>query len=506
MLGPIANGKLKDKDHGVDEEKKINEMLDQTELLEENFFAAHSRTEMVRRSFISPKPMLTSQNNSADSSYYISEEEKKSSPTKVQDQNQTVDLYKGNTFLNHLPVTLTKVSLGIPDPNKASTNMQLIQSINNYKLVTGLIERHLQSPSCVYYQLMGKFTDFYVARYEKLLDEEQQKTLSKQELASGISNAIGDVQQFIRLLYESMNLFYKLDKLKMGEAAKENIFNRDNMLNFVTSLVFNERLYFQIFEILRIKELSTELAFAKKLELCSAKPPEYLGIAPEFCLNERTLEYYFEDVETAFNNLAMEESSPKRKKTGGKSEKGFLLDVIEGGPEASQGINRSSSQYSDTLQGPILPGKELLDRRNSESRIMYAKKLLKDPYITCINVLKKIEKQRSPVHKMKAIVKTAEMINISIQNFYKTFKINKSFKLDADQTLSIFMYIVGKSGVKSLGTHIKTIEKFATNNVLNSISGYYATTLEACVNCIINMDFVDETPGENLLDNLKSFT
>ena len=117
--------------------------------------------------------------------------------------------------------------------------------------------------------------------------------------------------------------------------------------------------------------------------------------------------------------------------------------------------------------------------------------------------MKSIPEKRSPIQKLKTIVKAAEQITVSIEEFYKEINQTNTKKLDGDQTLSIFMYCVAKSDLKHLGPHIKIIEKFSTNNILNSVSGYYATTLEACFACISTMNFSDEMTALDLCRSVK---
>lgn len=66
------------------------------------------------------------------------------------------------------------------------------------------------------------------------------------------------------------------------------------------------------------------------------------------------------------------------------------------------------------------------------------------------------------------------------------------------------MYIVAKSGITKITSHCKVIEKFSTNNVLHSVSGYYATTLEACVTCITSMVLKNESNIDDLKSSVKN--
>ena len=144
-----------------------------------------------------------------------------------------------------------------------------------------------------------------------------------------------------------------------------------------------------------------------------------------------------------------------------------------------------ASDHEEDLQESA---RSLVGRVTRLPTVSRTKKMLSQPYKECISALHALDKMHSPIHKMKVIVRTAELLNLTIEKFYEKFGIERMSKLDADQTIAIFMYIVAKADIKSMITHIKIIEKFTTNNILNSISGYYATTIEACVNCIINLD------------------
>jgi hypothetical protein len=118
------------------------------------------------------------------------------------------------------------------------------------------------------------------------------------------------------------------------------------------------------------------------------------------------------------------------------------------------------------------------------------------PYDSAIKCLKTLSSRRSPIHKLKTVVKTAELITTSIEDFYRELSQTNTKKLDGDQTLSIFMFIVAKSKITNIAAHCKIIEKFSTNNILNSVSGYYATTLEACLACISSMNYTDNNAKE----------
>ena len=83
----------------------------------------------------------------------------------------------------------------------------------------------------------------------------------------------------------------------------------------------------------------------------------------------------------------------------------------------------------------------------------------------------------NPISKMRMILKSSEQVLASIKEYYNNINVTFNNFIDADNILSIFTYITAKSGISNLSAHCNLIERFATNNILNSVSGYYLITL-----------------------------
>ena len=115
----------------------------------------------------------------------------------------------------------------------------------------------------------------------------------------------------------------------------------------------------------------------------------------------------------------------------------------------------------------------MIDRK-SKTLIEFMKN---EPYWKCIKQIKKIERKMNPISKMRMILKASENMLTCIKEFYNKINVPFNNYVDADDVLSIFNYISAKSNITSLHTHCNLIERFATNNILNSVSGYYLTTI-----------------------------
>ncbi|KRX03017.1 hypothetical protein PPERSA_04812 [Pseudocohnilembus persalinus] len=93
------------------------------------------------------------------------------------------------------------------------------------------------------------------------------------------------------------------------------------------------------------------------------------------------------------------------------------------------------------------------------------------------------------------ILRASENIMKIITDYYNFFGAKFNNIVDADDLLSIYNYITLKSNVPNLATHCILIEKFSTNSTLNSLSGFYLTTIQASIDFLIadiNEDFMQK--------------
>eukprot|EP00825_Cyclidium_porcatum_P005544 TRINITY_DN12703_c0_g1_i2.p1 TRINITY_DN12703_c0_g1~~TRINITY_DN12703_c0_g1_i2.p1 ORF type:complete len:543 (-),score=57.57 TRINITY_DN12703_c0_g1_i2:217-1845(-) len=105
------------------------------------------------------------------------------------------------------------------------------------------------------------------------------------------------------------------------------------------------------------------------------------------------------------------------------------------------------------------------------------------PYNKAINYFKQIQNVKSPIHKLKVIVNTSRLIDQCIREFYESNQniLQKITYYDADQILSIFLYIICQSQITSLLKDLTLIEKIIHKETLNSQAGFLLTTVKGCI-------------------------
>ena len=117
------------------------------------------------------------------------------------------------------------------------------------------------------------------------------------------------------------------------------------------------------------------------------------------------------------------------------------------------------------------------------------------PYETAIQLLKQIRKYKTPFEKMMIIASISNEITDCINDFWTEMEnyIKKDFLgIEAEQIMTIFIYIIIKSGIIDIFVHCKMIKYFTTCTTKSSMIGYYYSTIEASITYIKTLKNVDE--------------
>jgi len=93
----------------------------------------------------------------------------------------------------------------------------------------------------------------------------------------------------------------------------------------------------------------------------------------------------------------------------------------------------------------------------------------------------------TPLDKLSIIALTSVLITESIDNFWKGKKIEKKLlNIDADELMSIYLYITYNMDLPSIYTELDFINYFTGSITKQSMIGYYYTTIEGSLNFIMS--------------------
>ena len=154
-------------------------------------------------------------------------------------------------------------------------------------------------------------------------------------------------------------------------------------------------------------------------------------------------------------------------------------------------IVRDSNAVSKNVM-PFVPekiiGRVSFMRRNVDDFLSY-------PYETAIQLLKQIRRYKTPFEKMMIIASISNEITDCINDFWTEMEnyIKKDFLgIEAEQIMTIFIYIIIKSGITDIFVHCKMIKYFTSCTTKSSMIGYYYSTIEASITYIKTLKNIDE--------------
>jgi len=315
-----------------------------------------------------------------------------------------------------------------------------------YKSITKTIEKHLNDPNNSLCFIKNKYISYFLEKYEEFAYKQMEpnnKDIKTLEMIC--ESMMKDLRQFIRVFKDSVYFFYRINEICTKNKNLELYFTLDNMINFVLSLLFVDEIYSIVFEIQRKLDSPKEIAFKKSLKKIRDGKPEDFGVSDNFCLNQKTIDYFKNNNKSKFFN--------------------------------QEGKNNNNN-------------KVLLEENNDDLKENLTDKietLNHEPYAKAIDCIKNIQFLRSPSHKLKAILTSSELIMECIHDFYKKINVKFNKDIDPDDIMTIYIYMISKSTLTTLITHCNLIEKFLTESSLASISGYYFVTLNASIDFIINL-------------------
>ena len=121
---------------------------------------------------------------------------------------------------------------------------------------------------------------------------------------------------------------------------------------------------------------------------------------------------------------------------------------------------------------------------------------------------------KTPYEKMLQISNISIDITSCVNDYWKDFEkiiSNSLLNIDADELMSIFIYIIVKSQMPELLIHTKIIKEFTTCVTKNTMIGYYYVTLDASLIYILDvkdkksLKLAKEVLKTSFLPDKKSF-
>lgn len=357
--------------------------------------------------------------------------------------------------------------------------------ISFYKVLMSTIQRHFkETKENEISFIISEFINIYIPKNKEIIEQWKLKKISFEELEKSKNIAIKDLQQFSRIIQETMVLYYNMDQIA-NTIPHCCLFTKDNLINFIVSLLFDKKeVYNLIYEYQKTSSFHFEKLYRRALLSLSGLETNIVEIAGAFQLQNNELKN---------EKLLLKSKSDK-----------ILNDTIE---EESTEEKKLEKKFSIEIEGEI---QELVEFNEQ-------------PYSKAIKLLSEIKTIQTPLGKLQRILETGESINLCIKEFYDNKLNGEKKKLDVDMgdlldknklnrekpklvvdmrdLLAIMLFIVVKSKVKRLRAQLRIIEDFTTDKILVSKHGFFLIILQMCLKLLENLD--EETLKNTLKIKIK---
>lgn len=330
---------------------------------------------------------------------------------------------------------------------------QMNKCLFHYKGITEKIEAHLSDEKNIFGCMKRKFILNFLKKHHYFYKSSDIKCYSRQ--------IFKELKVFITFFQEILSIFYKLIDYK--SVLNYFLFTKENLLNFVTSLMFNsDELATLVFNVNQALNKEDEITLQFKYENAKDFLPADFEVSRKYCLNEKTLQYIYEK-----KNLVGEENEKSNLTSTELPEKNLTMTDCKK-------INNRQMDFDDETQKIKIKIKE-------------------KPFQKAILKLRKITQFSSPLHKLKTILLTSERLFKEISDFYGEFDIQLNEGVGGDELLGLFVYVVAQAKIPDFLSHCAMIKTFLTSNLTNSISGYYLVTIQVALDYLLSMKIDKKT-------------
>jgi hypothetical protein len=390
-----------------------------------------------------------------------------------------------------------------------------------------IIKKQLSKEDHPISQIINQFENEFKPYLNLMAKECEDKKENKNECFKTGKKAINQIQKFIEIMQVVLKLFYA-----KSINYRNFVDEKDEIINLISYIIFNKKIiYRNISKILFCMNYEKIMSLEKQFKKFGELTPKEIGVSPKFCLDEVTEEYmkeYKKDKNNAkyrtktrnkckiIDYLESENySNDNNSNKLGSDIDDNKEDIISLKTEGNNTKSRNNNIYIDDENISSYKLKDFKDTLDSYQDDMDIKELLlnnienegypslplkpekkniflsKIPYLDAINYLKQIDTYRAPLEKLIVIALISVIITDCVDKYWESLKKDlpgKFLNIDADELMSIYLYIIYKLKMPSLFIQLDFIKYFTTNISKQSMIGYYYTALEGCLNFILSLE------------------
>ena len=254
--------------------------------------------------------------------------------------------------------------------------------------------------------------------------------------------------------------------------------------------------------------------FEEKIKLLGNIEPEDIGIKDKFCLNQKTkdlMEQLKKEKKNAIKNEKIKEKEKNKDKSSYRSNDNRLTININGEEKSlvededihlisfNNDKDKLNNNENNIDNEPGSLTKENIKVTRESGRLnIFTQELIESidsseprgPYHEAISFLRKIVDFKVPLEKLIIVASVSSIITNCVNRFWKnTENIIKPemLNIDADELMTIFIYIIYKCELPSLFVHADFINYFISKTTKSAMIGYYYITLQGCLDFLLEI-------------------
>ena len=408
------------------------------------------------------------------------------------------------------------VSGGSESPNssmKNDPNYEYQYNKNKIKDYMEIFKEHLMLPEHPIHLIIINFINEFIPYVNIVIDfYENNKSSNLKGCQEKAEDIISQLQDFIVLIQNVTKLFY-------SRSISYSYFKdeKDEFLNLICFIMFNsKKLYQKFFKLFELMNIEKVEKLKMQFELLGDLQPQEIGIKDKFCLNEKTNEFMEKLKSERKNSKIYNKSYKSNQDTLAFNVNGEekIIDVKKYEDDMNSSINnnedKKSLAESDIKSSKATNQENLKVTSDSGKLNLFTKdfSILSEeknysrvPYGQAIEFIKKISDFKVPLEKLIIVASVSSLITESVNNYWKKMErfIQPSMlSIDADELMTIFMYIVFKCHMDSLFVHADFIKYFTSPTTKSTMIGYYYTTLQGCLDFLLEVKNKSEFTKESI--------
>ena len=518
-----------------DEFNTINEFLYQNEIFFEEFSVLNmpkslekidkKNTELNKDNVLYPFDSDEIKNASNDISFDMTNEDRKSDCGIINNIENSNDKEQ---ISYHLTLDIKNES--IESNLVENPKYEVKYNINQIKKYCRIILKQLKDKFHPINIIIKKFTDIFVPYLNNKMNKH------KDELDKVKNRIIKDLQYFIEIMQVTLKLFY-INSINYKFFVSE----RDEFINIISYILFNQKreksyiFYDSIFKLFQYSNRKKSNELEQKIKKFGKLTPREAGVCQKFCLDKES-ELFFEEYKNNKNKKEIKEKSRitnyfekkiiiinkndddddiieneinidkqifnERKLTKPNDKKSNNTTNINNNEESSSysfqefaikfnSYNENQEKLKEKLEESLNFIFNTVSTQPSEKEKNFQKnKFNLIPYSNAIEYMKTIVNYKVPIEKLTIIALTSIAITKCVDEYWKKEKDlpPKFLNIDADEIMSIYLYIIYNMNLPSIFTELDFIQHFTTDISKKSMVGYYYTTLRGCLDFIMKAE------------------